>query len=361
MHNPDTIDASGPLVPNAAPSPPLSPEDPSPFIEGTRIQWAWDSSSLSAMKRCPREYFYSQYLGLRRKRRSAPATFGGAFAKAMEVFETEAPRLGREPATTLALEAAAIAAEGMEDHKSRTKEALMRSIAAYINHHATDSLETMTMTNGEPAVEMHFQIPLGNLVPAIPGTTIVLCGYMDRVVRFQDSPYVLDNKTTGSSISTEKGSEAYFKNFTPDNQMTTYTWAAREGFGFPVRGVIVDAMQIAKTKTEFARSIIHRTPAQIDEWRSGLPYWVRLAAASSISAMGAKTPTEAAASFPMNETSCHKYGGCPYRNICGKDPAVRQAFLDTDFEVREWNPLAKRTKGTIANQDATAESEPTDD
>lgn len=340
------------------PPTPLAPETPSPpsvspYVAGTKIQWAWDSSSLSMMKRCPREYYYGQVLGLRRKRKTAPATFGGAFAKALETFETESPKVGRGPAISAALHAAAVASEGMEEHKSRTKDALMRSIVAYVDHHASDAAKTLKKTDGDAAVELHFNVPLGKLVPFLPETEFVMCGYMDRVVDFQDTPYVLDNKTTGASISTEKGSDSYFRNFTPDNQITTYTWAAKEAFGFPVRGVIIDAMQIAKTKTEFARSIIHRTPAQVAEWRRGLEYWVRLATTSSLALISKKADEAPETMFPMNETSCHKYGGCPYRGICGKDPSVRQAFLDTEFETREWNPLAPRTKGTIATQETT--------
>ncbi len=346
-----------------APSPPPCPNTaPSPFVGETKIQWAWDGSSLSMLKRCPREYYYGQVLGLRRKRKTAPATFGGAFAKALEVFETEAPKVGRGPATAAAMRAATEASDGMEDHKSRTREALMRSVVAYIDHHASDNLETVTKTDGDAAVELHFKVPLGNIIADMPRTEVVYCGYMDKIVTFQGNTFVLDNKTTGSSISTEKGSEAYFKNFTPDNQITGYTWAAREAFGIPVRGVIIDAMQIAKTKTEFARQIIHRTTKQVEEWRNGLSYWINLAADSSMQLMlleakGVEAPEQA---FPMNETSCHKYGGCTFRGICGKDPAVRQAFLDTDFEVRPWNPLEPRTKGTIANQADPAESESDD-
>lgn len=347
-------------LPSEAPSPPASA--PSPFISGTKIQWAWDSSSLSMMKRCPREYYYGQVLGLRRKRRSAPATFGGAFAKAMETFETEEPKVGRGPALNEALRAATVASEGMEDHKSRTREALMRSVIAYVDHHATDNVTTLRKTDGDAAVELHFKVPLGPVISFLPETEVVMCGYMDRVVDFQGTPLVLDNKTTGASISTEKGSEAYFKNFTPDNQIDTYVWAAKEAFGIPVRGVIIDAMQIAKTKTAFARHIIHRTTGQIAEWRGGLNYWLRLAATSSMALLHVKTGEDRAQVFPQNQTSCHKYGGCTFRNICGKDPSVRAAFLETDFEERPWNPLEPRTKGTIANQDTSdSESDSSDD
>ena len=31
---------------------------PQPFHEGTKVQWAWDSTSLGWLKECPRKYQY---------------------------------------------------------------------------------------------------------------------------------------------------------------------------------------------------------------------------------------------------------------------------------------------------------------
>ncbi len=141
-------------------------------------------------------------------------------------------------------------------------------------------------------------------------------------------------------------------------QMTGYTWAAREAYGFPVRGVIVDAMQVAKTKTEFARSIIHRTPAQIDEWRVGVSYWIRLAATSGMVATRSPEGPDQATAFPMNQRHCHsRYGACTFAGICGRDPAVREAFIETEFNTEPWNPLAPRQSGTLANESEEAASE----
>src|SRR5215831_3394412 len=51
--------------------PPLSP-----FLPGTCIQYAWDSTSLGYLKRCPRLYEYHILLGYEEKEESIHLRFG---------------------------------------------------------------------------------------------------------------------------------------------------------------------------------------------------------------------------------------------------------------------------------------------
>lgn len=295
---------------------------------------------------CPRKYFYSQVRGLRRKRRAATLTFGSAFHKALETYELQKPIIGGEAAVRVALEAAQAEAVGMEEHKSRTPEALVRSIGAYIAHHEREQLETITTAEGAPAVELHFTTPMASGLKHIP--QVVYCGYIDRIVRFQGVPYIMDHKTTGQAISTEKGSASYFASFTPDNQFSGYTYAAKAVWNFPVRGVIVDAMQVLKTRTEFARGVIHRTENQIDEWRDGAVQHIELASECGARAASEKTVLDQARHYPMNPRACHaRFGACTFASICGRDPSVREAFLETEFAVEPWNPLQPRQSGTL--------------
>lgn len=223
----------------------------------------------------------------------------------------------------------------------------MRSIEAYIAHHEKEQLETVLCADGTPAVELHFTTKLP--FEWAYRDDVLYCGYIDRVVRFQGVPYILDHKTTGQSISTEKGSASYFGAFTPDAQMTGYSWAAKEVWDFPVRGVIVDAMQVAKTKTEFARGIVNRTANQINEWAEGAVWHIELATNCAVESMEEAKPSDQAKHFPMNPKACHsRYGACTFAGICGRDPNVREAFLETEFEVKEWNPLAPRQSGLLA-------------
>src|SRR5215472_944870 len=48
----------------------------SPFLPGTNIQYAWDSTSLGYLKRCPRLYEYNILLGYEEKEESIHLRFG---------------------------------------------------------------------------------------------------------------------------------------------------------------------------------------------------------------------------------------------------------------------------------------------
>jgi len=165
----------------------------------------------------------------------------------------------------------------------------------------------------------------------------ILSGHLDRVVSFNDDLFVMDRKTTSSAPG-----NWFYSQFTPDNQMSLYTFAGQIIMGTPVKGVIIDAAQILEDESRFGRGFTYRTPAQTQEWVKDLRYWLALAEQYAINNY-----------WPMNDKSCGHYRsekddriGCPFREICGKDPSVRETFLKTQFtkleEKDRWNPLKPR-------------------
>ena len=47
--------------------------------------------------------------------------------------------------------------------------------------------------------------------------------------------------------------------------------------------------------------------------------------------------------WPMNDKSCHNYGGCIFREICSKSPGVRENFLQGSFKHDfAWDPTVTR-------------------
>jgi len=61
----------------------------------------------------------------------------------------------------------------------------------------------------------------------------------------------------------------------------------------------------------------------MEEWLRDTKVWLRQAEAFAQEGH-----------WPQNDKSCTKYGGCVFRNICNKDPSVRQNFLESDFEKK---------------------------
>ena len=304
--------------------------DWSPFVNGTKLQWAWDSTSLGWFKDCPRKYQYHMIEGWASKAESVHLAYGILFHKALEDYDRLRQNATHDEAvrevTRRALEDTWIDGKpwrGARDLPSedkvslKSRENLIRTIVWYLDKFKEDPAKTRIGPKG-PMVELNFQFEVDN--------DITLCGYLDRIVEFQGETFVMDRKTTTTTLGSY-----YFEQFDPDNQMSLYTIAGQVAFRLPVKGVIVDAAQIAVGFSRFVRSFVFKTPDQINEWMKDLYIWVdqaRLYATKSY--------------WPMNDKSCHKYGGCPFRDICSKSPSVRDKFLESNFMKREWNPLVPR-------------------
>ena len=322
-------------------------EIPSPFLAGTQIQFAWDSTSLGWLKTCPRLYQYSMIEGWRSRGQSVHLDFGQFYHHALELYDRhratgadhnealyEAVKYCLE-VTWIYDEDQGVAGPLDWGHNLKTRETLCRSVIWYLEEFGeNDAAKTVVLKNGKPAVELSFRLDTGIEVSEaalefanIRGPiTYMLSGHLDRVVEFSDGIYVMDRKTSSTTIGSY-----YFDGYNPDNQMSLYTFASKVIYQTPVRGVIIDAAQIAVGFTRFSRGFTFRTEAQTEEWLANTKEWLALAEHYATSGF-----------WPMNDRSCHQYGGCAFRKVCSKSPEVRQKFLESDFTKRQWNPLEPR-------------------
>src|SRR5436190_3246420 len=69
---------------------------PSPFLEGTCIEFAWDSMAIGMLKRCPRLYQLAMIEGWKPKDSRFHLEFGIFFTNAMEHFDALKARMGDE-------------------------------------------------------------------------------------------------------------------------------------------------------------------------------------------------------------------------------------------------------------------------
>ena len=303
----------------------------SPFLLGTNIQYAWDSTSLGWLKECPRKYQYSMIEGWRAKVESVNLKFGALYHHALETYDRYVAE-GDDHDTALdkILDETLHAtwengAPWTPDHNTKNRENLIRSIIWYVEHFKEDPAKTIQLANGKPAVELSFKMVM-DYGPQGSDQLYMLCGHLDRLVDFAGVTYVMDRKTTASTISGQ-----WFDQFAPDNQMSLYSMAAKVIYQTPVKGVIIDGVQIAVGFSRFARGFTYRTDAQIEEWLKDTRHWLRLA--ENYAKEG---------HWPQNDKSCHHYGGCVFRKVCSKSPEVREKFLESDFHKVPWNPLVPR-------------------
>ena len=318
----------------------------SPFLPGTFIQFAWDSTCLGLIKTCPRLYQYTMIDGYVGKGESIHLRFGQEYHQALQDYDiARAEGIDHEDAIHSSISELVRRThdwsvdETVKPGKYKNRQTLVSLVLDYLDHYVDDPAETYIKSDGKPAVELSFRFELdwgpnmlGQMTPlGDHPQPYLLCGHMDRVVNFNDQLFVMDHKTT---ITTP--SQYYFDQYEPHNQMTLYTIAGQVVLNAPVKGVIVRAAQILLDKEHrFVSGFTLRTPDQLDEWMNDLHLHLELAEEYATRGY-----------WPMNDTSCDKFGGCKFRGVCSKSPSVRHIYLNSDFEQlpleERWNPLRSR-------------------
>lgn len=298
--------------------------DKSPFNE-QGVQFAWDATSISAAQKCLRYYQYTLIDGWQSLGQSEHLRFGAAYATALEHYfkylaEGAAPD---EALERIVLEA--LIETWDEDHpwtsthNLKNRENLIRTIVWYFAEFADDNMKVVHLANGKPAVELSFALDVGD--------NIMFTGHIDRVVDWDGDKYVMDQKTTGTTIG-----PYYFDQFKPHTQFGMYTLAGKAIFDIPVKGVLIDAVQVAVGFSKFARSPALFSHSELVEWYDTARFWIAQAQTATLNNH-----------FPMNPQSCGNYGGCAFRQVCSRSPEVRPNFLAGGFEKgTPWNPLRSR-------------------
>ncbi len=336
------------------------------------VQIGWDATSLELLKTCPYKYYLTMVRGYRAKKGNVDLFFGLIIHSSFELYHHKrAEGLGyveavREvlrfallktgkhvnevsmlcndcgarwdsdvekikPCPTCKSPRFAIGDKGtvwypwQSDDKNKTRYTLIRSLVWYLEQFKNDPAETIILENGKPAVELSFrmEIPLTNP----DGDPYLLSGHLDRLVRFGGSIFVTDVKSTKTTLNSD-----WFKKYMMDNQMSMYSTASKVVLKEQAVGLILDALQVAVTFTRCLRGFVKRSPGQLEEWLEDTMFWIKQAEGFA-----------ERRHWPMNDTSCNKYGKCVFRdNVCSKDPSVRQQFLNTHFRLETWDPLKSR-------------------
>lgn len=301
------------------------------------LQLAWDSSSLTPLKDCARKYQYSIVQGIVPRARSFHLDFGLRYTEAMERYDRYRMAGHSHDAALHATVHLALKDtwdkelnrpwSSGDSYKNRFT--LIRTIIWHAEQFQDDPLETLRLRDDKPAVELSFRF---DPQVSMNGEPIQICGHLDRVATISGQTWVVDHKTTKHDI-TGSYSDRYFAQYTPHNQMSLYSFASKIIYDIPVAGVIIDAAQVLVSGSRFKRGIAHRTESYLNEWWKDTLHHIELATEYALDNY-----------WPMNDSSCDKYGGCPYREICSRSPEVREKFLNdpTRFTKRIWDPILAR-------------------
>lgn len=311
----------------------ILPRNTSFSLDLPTLQFAWDSTSMGALKTCGRYYQYTIIEGWTPRSESVHLKFGLLYHQALEHYHVcKAQGQDHESSLRSVVRKAlmdtwdsALRRPWFSDHKQKNRETLLRSIVWYLDQFGpVDPFQTVLLANGKPAVELTFRFQ--TTYSMMTGEPVLWCGHLDRMGTWNDNTYIIDAKTTTGTLD-----ERFFAKFSPDNQFSGYTMAGQVVYSTPVKGIVVDGAQIAVTFSRFQRQIIMRHPEVLQEWYSNLAYYLRAAEQYATDNY-----------WPMNEKSCQNYGGCPFIGVCSKPPAIRQTWLNADFQRRVWDPLIAR-------------------
>ena len=296
-------------------------------------QLAWDSTSLSALMRCPRYYQYTIVDGYVGRGESVHLKFGSDYNNSLVTFHQHRAMGDDYDTATLAAVRYALCATWDEilgrpwasDHPAKNRESLIRSVIWYLDRFRDDPMTTVILPDGSAAVEMSFRLHL-DITSAVTGEDYLLCGYLDRLVDFNGSRWITDWKTSAYQLD-----QRYFRGYSPNNQMSQYDFAGTMIMPEPISGIVIDAVQLGATFSRFQRGTAPRTPALREEWLQDAISYIRQNEQYVLQDY-----------WPTNSTSCTAYGGCVFQEICATSPELRQIKLNALFGRRMWDPLVVR-------------------
>jgi hypothetical protein len=329
----------------------------SPFVEGTSIQFAWDSTSLTVAMSCAQRYQYEIIQGWQPKNpevavalafgsllhygiesyhrlRAAGSDFEpavvGALRRVLDYVEPgeEQPLIGKLPVD---IDIQAQRQEEAEDDESdgidfrnskiRTRYHLFRALVWYFDQYRQDALKVVILQSGSAAVEHSFRVPVGETLS--DGTPLLLSGHYDKLVDFNGQQYVSDVKTTKSLTRTWR------EGFDLSHQMTGYTLGGKIGLHKPVKGVWIDAVQLQVGGVKFNRFTTGRSESQLREYIQLLKYTADLAEQWALNNY-----------YPQNTAACLF---CKFKAVCKQPPEFRSGYLNMYYERKPaWNPLRNR-------------------
>jgi hypothetical protein len=294
-------------------------------------------SSLDLIQTCLRKAHYSLERKLREKQESTALAFGSAVHKALELWyqlpdkervvpksleeQCEQYAFGNgldEPSGNGAVEAirqfcqvrhGVLSLLPPEDKRSLASG--VRILKAYFRHYANDGFHVYRDGHG-PVVERLASFTMHDS----PDIRIDYFGTIDCVLQHKDSGVIVvaDHKTT-SALGKE-----FYQRVYPNFQYTGYVYLAQKSLGIDTKMFMVNGLQTAKTKTEFARQITERSEEDFEE----LKWAVQNAVARWINAKHTH--------YPMTTPNpCSMYSGCQYRKICEVPRDLRETVIKGEY------------------------------
>lgn len=198
----------------------------------------------------------------------------------------------------------------------RTIENGVKILKAYFKHYENDGLHVMKDANGELLIERSLNFPMLSL----DNCDVHYFGTVDAILEHQESKmvYIADHKTTSAL------GEEFYNRIKPNHQYTGYVMAAQKVLGINTNKFMVNGIQVAKTKSEFARQVTERNEEDFKE--------LELAVKNAVATYLVSYEDH---QWPMHAPNpCSNYGGCQYLNVCNSPESIRENIIKSKWETR---------------------------
>lgn len=268
----------------------------------------FDYSCMSTYQTCQRKYLFRHVLGYDPKKQAMAPSFGTGIHKALDSWF-------KDKDVEKAVKAFKDSfVEDLEIDDKRT-----HKMGEWIvgNYHERYKDQTWELVHSEFA----FTVDLPN------GKKLI--GRIDKIIKWDGCLWVVDHKTT-SSLGPQ-----YFKMSEPSLQFPGYAWAARK-MGYDVKGVVVDALLVAKGLLD-SSSRGRLTPLaryDVDVTEYALQQWLQTA----MDIQEDITISQKSERWVPNFDACTYYGECPYRRVCLEKKEFWPRLLQSEFTVNFWDP-----------------------
>lgn len=289
---------------------------------------AIDSSMRSTFVSCPQKFFrqYMQHWAL--KQRSIHLRAGGAFAAGLDTARKSFWEFSSTPNEAFALGAKALLREYGDAREEdigtspKSPDTMLLALEDYFREYGwqTDSIKPLRTASGKYAFEFTFALDIPGTRHPESGDPILYSGRFDMLGVYNNSLWVVDEKTTSQLGTT------WAKQWRLRSQITGYCWAA-QAYGYPVSGAFIRGVSVQKTGIKHGQAIEYRPKWQIDRWLSQLVRDTKRMV---------QCWEEGYWDFAL-DNACTDFGGCPFAEVCTSLNPDR--WLSENFEKREWNPL----------------------
>lgn len=200
---------------------------------------------------------------------------------------------------------------GDEDKRSLANG--VKILKSYFKHYANDGMEVVRDESGQPLIEKQVEFTLYEDSEIV----IVFHGQIDIVLRnkISNTIHYADHKTTANL------GKDFYNRINPNHQYTGYVLAGQICLGIDSSSFMVNGIQVAKTKSEFARQFTERSSDDFAEMKDAYITAVRELLACIESG-----------AFPMTAPNpCSAYGGCQYLDVCSAPAKLRKNILEGKY------------------------------